>query len=334
MGYRKEKQIIEGKKHRIKRVFLCIFAALLLALAVFAYIVPPSSWKYRINKPDLTKRGDGELRIHFLDVGQGDCTLIELPDEKVMLIDGGDGRREANLTILRYLNALEIDEIDYLVATHADSDHCGGLQEIIEQKKVLNAYLPPVDPKEAGGAYDAFYEELVKQKYKWEYASRAVQLSSEGEYPYTLAFLHPYAQAAEDIQNSAYVAETNVLSSVIWLDYMGASALFMGDAPVSVENRLMRDDGMQLFNSYDVELTSTEILKVAHHGSADSTSVQFLGYLQAKTAVISCGKGNLYGHPDEETVNNLNTVKADVYRTDEDGTVVVTVSKSGTYIVS
>lgn len=334
MGYRKEKKLIEGKKRIWKRICICVFAALLTAIAIFACIIPPKEWKYRIKMPDLQKRAEGELRMHFLDVGQGDCTLIELPDNKVMLIDGGDGQREHTSTILRYLNALKIDRIDYLVATHADSDHCGGLQEIVKQKEIVNAYLPPISPEKAGGEYDAFFNELCKREYAWEYASRAVQLSGVGEYPYTLSFLHPYLRAEEDIQGNEYVAQTNILSSVIWLDYQGVSALFMGDAPLSVENRLMRDDGLRAFESCGVQLRSTEILKVSHHGSADATSLQFLNYLQAKTAVISCGQGNFYGHPDEETLNVLRAAKLNVHRTDEDGTIVITVSQAGTYEVN
>ncbi len=333
MGYRKEKNIIEGRKRKIKKVFTCVLAAITLGVAIFACIIPPNEWKYRIKNPDLKKRAEGELRIHFLDVGQGDCTLIELPDGKVMLIDGGDGRREVNASILRYLNALKINRIDYLVATHADSDHCGGLQEIVKQKEIVNAYLPPIPHEKAGGRYDAFVNELHKREYAWEYASRKVCLDGTGAYPYTLSFLHPYTRTEEEIQSDEYVAQTNVLSSVIWLDYMGVSTLFMGDAPFSVENRLIRDDGLQAFASCGVELRSTEILKVSHHGSADATGLQFLNYIQAKTAVISCGEGNFYGHPNDATLNTLQAARLDVYRTDEMGTVMISISKTGSYQV-
>jgi competence protein ComEC len=333
MGYRKEKNAIEGRKRKWKRVFACIGAALILAATVFACVIPPREWKYRIKTPNLTKRKLGELRMHFLDVGQGDCTLIELPDGKVMLIDGGNGEREATAYILRYMNALKIDTIDYLVVTHADVDHCGGMEEIVKQKEIVNAYLPPIYPEKAGGRYDAFFQELCKQKYTWEYASRIVHLNGTGEYPYALSFLHPYPRTEMEMRQDEYVAHTNVLSTVVWLDYQGASAIFMGDAPLSVEDRLIRDDGLQAFAKHGVQLTSTEIIKVSHHGSSDATSLRLLNYLQAKTAVISCGKGNFYGHPHKETLQSLQLANMDVRRTDEDGTIVITVSKTGIYQV-
>ena len=110
--------------------------------------------------------------------------------------------------------------------------------------------------------------------------------------------------------------------------------MFTGDAPVSVENALMRDDEAQAFRNLGVQLTSTEILKVSHHGSSDATSFPFLAYLRAKTAVISCGEGNFYGHPNEETLARLQLAGIDTYRTDKDGTVVITVSQTGTYQVN
>jgi competence protein ComEC len=251
-----------------------------------------------------------------------------------MLIDGGDGRREGTLAILRRLNALHIDKIDYLVATHADNDHCGGLSEVVRQKEILNAYLPPIPIEKAEGAYAEFIDELSKKDCEWKYASRAVSLNGTGEYPYVLSFLHPYLLTEEQMQSDEYAVSSNVLSTVIWLDYQGVSTLFTGDAPSSVEKLLMRDSDLHAFEKQGVQLRSTEILKVSHHGSADATTLGFLTFLRAKTAVISCGKDNLYGHPDEVTMKNLQTAKLDVYRTDEDGTVVITITNAGTYTVN
>lgn len=331
MGYREEKNIIEGKKRKWKRIFACVFAALMLAATIFAVCIPPKEWKYRIKTPDLQKRADGELRMHFLDVGQGDCTLIELPDGKIMLIDGGNGQRDVTADILRYMNALKIDTIDYLVVTHADNDHCGGLQEIIKQKEVVNAYLPPIYPEKAEGAYYSFFKELCKRKCAWEYASRTVHLNGTGKYPYVLSFLYPYLRTEEEMLRDEYPLETNALSSVVWLDYKGVSAAFMGDATLDVEEKLIRDDRLQVLDGYGVELTSTDIVKVSHHGSNDATSLQLLNYMQAKTAIISCGIGNLYGHPHEETLQRLRLANVDVHRTDKVGTIIVTVSPTGSY---
>lgn len=109
MGYAKEKRKREDKKRKIKIVLFGILIILVVAFAVVACIIPPSEWKYKINIPDISERGDGELRVHFVDVGQGDATVVELPDGKVMLVDGGNGSDEANKSLIRYLNALDVD---------------------------------------------------------------------------------------------------------------------------------------------------------------------------------------------------------------------------------
>ncbi|MBR2442469.1 MAG: MBL fold metallo-hydrolase [Clostridia bacterium] len=333
MGYREEKNIVEGKKRNWKKVFACIFAALTLAVGVFALCIPPQEWKYRIKTPDAQQRALGELRMHFLDVGQGDCTLIELPDGKIMLIDGGNGQREVTANILRYINALKIDKIDYLVVTHTDSDHCGGLEEIVKQKEIVTAYLPPIYPEKTHEVYHSFFKELCKQEYAWEYASRMIHLNGVGEYPYVLSFLSPYLRTEKEMKKDEYPSQTNEFSSIVWLDYKGVSTIFMGDAPVEMEEKLIRDDGMKMFDRHGVELRSTEIIKVSHHGSKDATSMQLLNYMHAKSAIVSSGKGNLYGHPNEETLARLRLANVDVHRTDEVGTIIVTVSPTGTYRV-
>ena len=146
MGYRAEKLEIEGKIKVVKRVALGVVLVVLTGLCVFSAFMPADTWKHYVGKPEIDKRGEGELRIHFLDVGQGDSTLIELPDGKIVLIDGGNAQEENSTKILRYLNALKIDTIDHLVVSHADSDHCGGLKTVVENKKILTAYLPNTKP--------------------------------------------------------------------------------------------------------------------------------------------------------------------------------------------
>lgn len=320
MGYRAHKEKAEGKQRRVKRIVLSIIAFLVLGILIFAAFCPPETWKYYVALPDVEKRKDGELRIHFIDVGQGDSTLIELPDGKVMLIDGGDDTLTTKKQILRYLNALNIDVIDYLVITHADGDHCGGIEEIVKWKKVVNAYLPTAS-KTADSQYAEAYTALAETNCTLIDASRLVTLGGS-EAPYTLAFLYPYVNSEAKEDNDA--------SSVLWLDYMGVSALFMGDAPQEVETLLVRDDKLGFLQKMGVDLSSTEILKVAHHGSGYSSSASFIEYLNVQTAVVSCGKDNPYGHPADRVIRDLKSAGANVYRTDESGHIIVAISNDGT----
>ena len=319
MGYRAHKIQVEEKQKHLKRVLFTLLALLVLALAIFSAIVPPETWKYRVALPKIEKREEGELRIHFIDVGQGDCTLLELPDGKVMLIDSGDNTQTTKKQILRYLNALDIEQIDYLVLTHADKDHCGGVEEIVKWKKVLNAYLPS-SSKTTDTQYAEAYAALADTDCELIEASRLATFGGE-EKAYSLAFLYPYANSETDENNS------NDMSSVLWLDYLGVNALFMGDASQDVETMLIRDDKLEFLDKMGVDLSSTEILKVGHHGSGGSSSSDFLEYLNLKTAVVSCGKDNSYGHPSDRVIENLKMVGASVYRTDKSGHIILTISE-------
>lgn len=319
MGYRAQKIKTERKKRRLKIILLCVLVFLLLGVCIFHLFIPIREWKYRVHKPDVSKRGEGELRLHFLDVGQGDATLIELPDGKVAFIDGGRDDDKSKKNILRYLNALDIDTIDYLIVTHTDADHCGALKTVVEQKTILNAYLPATYDKE-DQTYAGFYTALAKTGCLLKTSSRRVSLSINGDMPYTFAFLYPYGDESKDV------------SSVVWLDYMGVSTLLMGDADTQTEEILVRDDkDLHILSAYGVTLSETEILRVGHHGSSYSSSREFLDYINVETAVISCGENNAYGHPSSDVLARLETVGATVYRTDTDGHIVVTVKKDGTY---
>ena len=332
MGYRAEKLKVEKQVKILKRVALCILCVIVAAVVVFSAFVPPESWKYYVKMPDVGKRYTGELRIHFVDVGQGDATIIELPDGKTMLIDGGDGSGSAEKSLMRYLNALKIKKLDYLVATHADSDHCGGLDTVLKYKAVSTVYLPTSKP-ETSQAYAEFYTALVEEDCRRFYANKSVILDNESEdTPYKLRFLYPYTSDTEDEETDQVITEAdeNLRSAVIWLEYNGFQALFMGDVPYEIEADLVFDD-QNYFAEQGITLSDMELLKVSHHGSQYATSAEFLSHLHLKTAVISCGAGNVYGHPHESVLKRLQSATADVWRTDLQGHIFATVYADGNY---
>lgn len=172
---------------------------------------------------------------------------------------------------------------------------------------------------------------MVEENCEVELATRGESIFSDRkDCPYTLTVLWPYTSDFVDIDQS--YTEANLLSTVFWLDYFGTSALFTGDATVGAEEHIVRDSKMGFLEAYGVALDSTEILKVAHHGSADATGLDLLTHLEVKTAVISCSRSNIYNHPSVDTCARLQTVGAQEYRTYE-GHVVITANKQGEYIV-
>ncbi len=326
MSYFTEKLKIDGKIKQIKIWLMAVGIFILLGAIIFSAFVPPATWKYCVAKPDIERCEAGEMRLHFLDVGQGDATLIELPDGKIMLIDGGNGEASTTKVIMRYLNALKINTLDYLLVTHADSDHCGALDTVLKYKTVKKIFLPNTKST-VNKEYAQFYAAVMQENCEIVLSSRNVVLHGDNHFPYTLSFLYPYSFSIEEKVEEQ--EENNASSAVVWLDYQGISALFMGDAPLEVEELLIRDNALGLFEDRGVDLQSTEILKVAHHGSKYSTGEDFLQYLNVETAIISSGKANLYGHPTDEVLQRLQAVNADIYRTDTHGNVVISISKNG-----
>lgn len=316
MNYAKERDIANKKKLKAKIIAFIIVAVFLFAVSVFSWFVPMETWKYYVSLPNIPKRADGSLRIHYIDVGQGDATLVEFPDGKTLLIDGGDDLQSHKTTLIRYMNALKVDAIDYLVVTHADADHVGGLDSVIRYKDIKTAFLP--ERVEDSAQYDEVEKSLSKQNCEVKKTERT-RLENGA---YTLSILYPYHDSA-----STEVQDDNELSAIVWLEYQGVGALFMGDAPNAVEDVLVDEDKRGLLREFVSSLRGTEILKVAHHGAGSSTGESFMEYLQTKTAVISCGKNNAYGHPADKTLQTLADREISVYRTDEQGHIVVTIEK-------
>ncbi len=327
MGYGEKKRKIEKKGKLIKRILLGILLVCLIGVCVFSHFYPPESWKYYVSKPNVSKRKSGDLRIHFLDVGQGDSTLIEFPDGKVALIDGGEDSGYARRSILRTLNALKIKTIDYLIVTHTDEDHCGALEEVLKYKKVVNAYLPVSLPV-LGSVYAGFFADVIKEAKCYDSARNVQLTSADSEYVFT--FLLPNEFSVEE----GFGSSGNSGSSMLWLDYKGVSALFAGDAPATAFEVLVVDEGLGYLQEYGVTLSSTEILKVAHHGAKDGTTGAMLAYMHTETAVISCGKNNSYGHPNGEILDLLSNNGVETYRTDKQENILITIRENGQYSVS
>ncbi len=326
MGYAAEKKKIEKKKKKIRWIIFGIVIAIAVGLVIFSLFYPAQTWKYYFSLPSVSERKAGELRIHFLDVGQGDCTILELPDGKTMMIDGGNGSEKNVGRVMRYLNALDIQTIDYLLLTHADGDHAGGLDSVLEYKTVKTVYYPNLEDPAVNQEYASFYSALLDEECKKVRSERYLTITSTKEkYSFTLTFLYPYSK-----QSGAETGTANDSSAIVWLDYQGVSAIFCGDASSEVEKRLITEDSLGLFEGTGVTLQSTEILKVAHHGSADSTCEEFVEYLGVKTAIVSVGKDNEYGHPSVEARQTLSKAGAEILRTDELGNIMLTI-KDGSY---
>lgn len=238
-----------------------------------------------------------KLKVHFLDVGQGDSTLIELPNSKVVLIDGGN-KADSDF-LVDYIKNLDIKTIDYIIATHPHADHIGGLPQVIEEFDIGKVYMPRVTSNTQ--IFEQLLIEIKKKDIKIIQAKSGMIIVDKGDLKLTI--LSPTSDKYKKINDYSIVNK---------LIYKDISLLFTGDAETTAEN--------ELINNKDL---STDILKVAHHGSNSSSSDKFLDSVKPKYAIISCGQGNKYGHPDSLVLKRLKERKIKILRTDEIGTIIL-----------
>lgn len=237
----------------------------------------------------------GEIKIHYIDVGQGDSELIQIGDKNI-LIDAGTSDKKA----LDYLKSIGITALDYVIATHPHEDHIGSMDDVISAFNVGAFYSPKVTT--ITKTYENMINALKSKSLKLTVPKVGDQLTIGDA---TLTFLAPNSETYEDLNN---------YSIVVKLKYGNNSFIFMGDAEALSEGEI-------LAKQLDVQ---ADVLKIGHHGSNSSTSKEFLSKVNPKYAVIEVAKENDYGHPTQGIMDKLKAANIQVYRTDENGTVVAT----------
>lgn len=294
-----------------------------------------------------------DLKVYFIDIGQGDCIFIELPDGRNMLIDTGEKRKDGKVTIDKYLrdeNGNKVT-IDYCVATHPDSDHIGLMPYVYEEYNVLNSYRPYVySENKSASALPAKLNEGIKIKNStniyyeyitsvnaeqtyWEFFKDDSDFSNEfttkdGEiYDYTVNFIMPYA---DDLNDYRYFTTPNDFSAVIMLEYADRKILFTGDIEYETGKKGAEQSFIREFSSNSA-MVDCDVLKVAHHGSDSSTSPEFLSLVKPEYSVISCGLSNKHRHPLKSTLDNLVNCGSNkkIFRTDLQGTIILTIDSKG-----
>ena len=238
----------------------------------------------------------GTLEVHFIDVGQGDSALIMCNGEN-MLIDAGDNSK--GTTVQNYLQKIGVTELKYCVGTHPDADHIGGLDVVITKFTIASGevWMPEVSASTA--TYRDVIDAIEYKSYKKVMPATGAEYSLGGA---TITILGPLYEYEDDNDNSI----------VIKVTFGDKTLLFMGDAESSSEEALT--------NRWDLK---ADVIKIGHHGSRTSTSEAFIKEVDPEYAIISCGEGNSYGHPTAECLNRLRTMGVKVYRTDEQGTIVL-----------
>lgn len=261
----------------------------LLFLILFISIVLCFLWSIR--KFSAPKINCNLMYVHYINVDQGDSILIQV-NNKNLLIDSGPKSQKKHL--VNFLNSLNISTLDYVIATHPHDDHIGNMNTIINTYKVKSFYAPKVYSNTK--TFEQMIDALKSKDLKITPIKRGCNTIDLGN--------HTLVEVLSPISN--FYDNENNYSPVIRISFGTTSFLFTGDAETEVENQIL---------SLNDDLKS-DVLKIGHHGSSSSTSDSFLKKINPKYAVISVGKNNVYGHPNKNTLLNLNKSNINIFRTD------------------
>ena len=364
-------------RHGLRNLFIAIVAIVLIIVvaAVILYFAAPDVFDDILGAilPDrndntgnntVLVRGDGELQIHFMDVGQGDSILILFPDGRDMLIDCANYNNSSTVRgeILDSMDDYVTDgQLDYLMLTHCDSDHVYFMDEVLEEYQVDNVFMPNVlathdkvaeadipqerlalftdeDTVDTACYADFFIAALtepdctVTLNVDADEDSNSVVITdgekqSDGTYDgatYMLTFYCPTAEyyAESDLSSAE---EKNAISPIGVLEYNGFRIVLTGDSNEINEPTFVDRIGGQL---------DCDVLKVGHHGSETSSTEEFLDAIDCEYAVISCNAaGNTFHHPRQTTLDRFIERDMTVYRTDNNGNIVLTVGETLTFTV-
>lgn len=236
------------------------------------------------------------MKVHYIDVGQGDAIFIELPNKQTMLIDAGE--LPAGIIVEKYIKDLGYDTLDYVIGTHPHTDHIGGLEHMIKVFKTNTIYMPKAIS--TSKTYESLLTTILEQNKKVITAKAGVSILDI-----------PNLKIEIIAPNQDNYTDLNNFSAVIKITYNMKVFLFMGDAEIPSEKELLND-------------IQADVIKVGHHGSDTSSSQAFVNKVSPEYAIIMVGKNNQYKHPNKKIVDRWISSGATVYQTDKSGNIIIT----------
>ncbi|NLJ97576.1 MAG: MBL fold metallo-hydrolase [Clostridiales bacterium] len=271
-------------KKKILRIFIPIALLFLITESLHTFV------------PESDKTNSSILKVHIIDVGQGDAILIE-SDNQYMLIDAGE-KGMSNI-VIDYLEETGVNELDYVIATHPHSDHIGGLADVIDYYHVDKIIMP--DVVHTSKTFENLLDTISENELK---ITKPIIGNEYTIGEATFVIIAP---------NSSYYDALNNYSVGIKLIYKENSFIFAGDAEKESEYEML-ECGIDL---------DADVLKLSHHGSTTSSSQRFLDAVTPSIAIVSAGIDNQYGHPHAEILQAIKERKITLYRTDKEGTIIL-----------
>lgn len=300
-----------GKSGRNKPAKILVAIISLVLASIFGInvsdIIPVGSNTSNPSTVNSTQEGiyqdtEGELILTMIDVGQADSFLF-VQDGEVALIDCGT--RSTGENVVKYLKSIGIEKIAYLFGTHPHDDHMGGMYDVITNFEIGKIILPDI---KSGEVTTNWYLKLMKEIKNGGYELEIAKVGTAYNLgDATMKVIGPLSEPEDNLNN---------YSTVLKVSFGQMDVIMTGDAETEVEKEILRSG----------ENIDAEILKVGHHGSNTSSSEEFLDVILPDYALISAKVGNKYEHPTKDTMEKLEKRGIEVYRTDESGTVIATIT--------
>ncbi|MCH5147952.1 MAG: hypothetical protein J1G05_01145 [Clostridiales bacterium] len=291
---------------------IAVAAVILSAILITNIFIPIKYLSAYINL-STDKPREGEMRISFIDVGEGDCTLIEFPDGKVALFDGGSGSFDKQLKIFKKLNSSEINKIDYLFCTSSAAKRCGGLAEIVKYKEIGKVYAPICKNIGATYGYRNFVKQVRNKNKELNECVYGAGCYSE-EYGYCVWVLYPPKSVSDG---------DSVCASAIWISYGGTNVLMLGDLSSAEMFGFLNAytvGGFEI-DGHSIILEDCNVVKVPSGIEAGGALIELCDLIQPETAILST---------DDATFSLIadvgNFTSDDIYRTGINGTVTLSIS--------
>lgn len=291
------KKIVKNKK--------LIWLLIILAITVVSSFLGLNDYENYLDFPNTSNAESADIQankieVHYIDVGQGDCSLI-ICDGKTMLIDAGENGNETK--VLDYLRMHNIKKLDYIIASHQHTDHIGGLPEVIDEIGTENIIMPRLTEKQTptNKTYTAFLKAIQNSDTK-VISAKVGEVYSLGDAQFEI--LAPIMDDTDNLNN---------MSVVVKLKFGERTFLFTGDAEKTVEIDILASGAN----------VDCDVLKVGHHGSGTSSCVEFLEAVTPEICVIQVGADNDYGHPHKNVIERLKNYSDKIYRNDICGDIVI-----------
>lgn len=282
-----------AKRKKRKKFNELLYFCLGLLVLLVGYFTTNSNNTSSSYENNSTSSNNNEVLVYFIDVGQADAIYIKDGNSN-MMIDAGNNA-DGQL-LVKYLQSLGVQEFKYVVGTHAHEDHIGGMDDIINNFKINNFYMP--DAISTSKTFEDVLDALDGKKVTFQTPKIGDKFMLENA-------------NFEVLSIGTDTSDLNDTSLVLKMTYNTTCVLFMGDASSNVEKNLLDKD------------INCQVLKVGHHGSRYSSSDEFIKKVSPTYGIIMVGKDNKYGHPTKKTLDILEKYQVNIHRTDEEGTILM-----------